>query len=97
MKVVIDISEKIYDTIMADEMPTREQMSAIVTRIYQGTPLPKEHGRLIDAAALDEKRIDYIVSGFAESPEDCKEFGLLIINAPTIIEEEGEVEENGTN
>ena len=38
MKIIIDISEKIYDTIMADEMPTVEQMSAIVTRIYQGTP-----------------------------------------------------------
>ena len=33
MKLIIDISEKIYDTIMADEMPTREQMSVIVTRI----------------------------------------------------------------
>lgn len=42
MKILIDISEKIYDTIMADEMPTSEQMSAIVTRIYQGVPIREE-------------------------------------------------------
>lgn len=75
MEIVIDISEKIYDTIMADVMPTEEQMSAIVTRVYQGTPLPKNHGRLIDADKL--QRTDHIV---LESTVD---------NAPTIIEAEG--------
>lgn len=42
MKIVIEISEKIYDTIMSDEMPTREEMSAIVLRIYQGIPIIEE-------------------------------------------------------
>ena len=36
MKIVIDISEDIYNTIMSDLMPDKCQMSAIVTRIYQG-------------------------------------------------------------
>lgn len=63
MKLVIDISEKIYDTIMADEMPTAEQMSVIVTRIYQGTPLVG-HGRLVDADAyrkdmLNSREFDF--------------------------------------
>lgn len=40
--------------------------------------------RLIDADALDKERIDYIVSGYANSPEDCAEFGMMIIKAPTI-------------
>lgn len=40
--------------------------------------------RLIDADALDEARIDYILSGYANSPEDCAEFGMMIIKAPTI-------------
>lgn len=39
MKIAIDISEKIYDTIMSDEMPTAEEMSVIITRIHQGIPL----------------------------------------------------------
>lgn len=48
MKLVIEVSEKIYDTIMADVMPTREQMSVIVTRIYQGIPYEERpHGEWI--------------------------------------------------
>lgn len=38
MKIIIDISEDIYNTIMSDLMPTEGQISAIVTRIYQGIP-----------------------------------------------------------
>ena len=40
--------------------------------------------RLIDAEALDKTRIDYIVSGYANDPEDCSEFGKMIIKAPTV-------------
>lgn len=40
--------------------------------------------RLIDAEALDKARIDYIVSGYANDPEDCSEFGMMIIKAPTV-------------
>lgn len=40
--------------------------------------------RLIDAEKLDEARIDYIISGYANSPEDCAEFGMMIIKAPTV-------------
>ena len=40
--------------------------------------------RLIDADALDKARIDYIVSGYANDPEDCSEFGKMIIKAPTV-------------
>lgn len=38
MKITIDISEDIYNTIMNDVMPDEGQLSAIVTRIYQGVP-----------------------------------------------------------
>lgn len=40
--------------------------------------------RLIDADDLDLIRLDYIMSGEAESVKDCAEFGLMLINAPTI-------------
>lgn len=38
MKLIIEISENIYDTIMSDVMPDAGQMSVIITRIYQGKP-----------------------------------------------------------
>lgn len=38
MKIIIDISEDIYNTIKEDIMPDQGQLSAIVTRIYQGIP-----------------------------------------------------------
>lgn len=40
--------------------------------------------RLIDADALDKRRIDYIVDGYAESVNDMTEWGMAIIEAPTI-------------
>lgn len=108
MKVVIDISEKIYDSIMDDIKPTREEMSVIVTRIYQGKPLPKGHGRLIDADALRksfQKSIDEC-HRWAENVNDGEmyarvsqalgtfvECSLRAKNAPTIIEADKEDEE----
>lgn len=48
MKLIIDISENIYDIIMSDVMPDEGQISAIITRIYQGTPLDERpHGKWI--------------------------------------------------
>ena len=52
MKLVIDIPESIYDTIQADEMISREQLAVLQMHILNGTPLPKGHGRLIDADRL---------------------------------------------
>ncbi len=52
MQIVIDIGEKIYDTITSDTMPTREELAVIVTRIYQGIVLPKGHGDLIDRSKI---------------------------------------------
>lgn len=40
--------------------------------------------RLIDADALDKRRIDYIVDGYAESVNDMTEWGMAIIEAHTI-------------
>lgn len=107
MKIVIDISEKIYDTIMSDEMPTRDQMSAIVTRIYQGIPLPKGHGRLIDADKTlevawqefyrheeewGEKDEDYLPLHRFYDQNGFECCHQTIVNAPTIIEAESESE-----
>lgn len=53
MQIVIDIPESIFDTIEADEMLSREQLAVLQIHILKGTPLPKGHGRLIDADALE--------------------------------------------
>ena len=52
MQIVIKLSDKIYDTIVNDLMPTNDEMKVIVQRIYEGTPLPEGHGRLIDESKV---------------------------------------------
>ena len=52
MQLVIDIPESILNTIQADEMISREQLAVLQMHILNGTPLPKGHGRLIDADSL---------------------------------------------
>ena len=85
MKVVIDISEKDYQTVvLRGQVPF-----AVLDVLRNGTPLPKGHGRLIDA--------DYVINHICESKEcyeeNCK--GKLYMrcmdilwvdDAPTIIE-----------
>lgn len=49
MQIVIDIPESILNTIQTDEMISREQLAVLQMHILNGIPLPKGHGRLIDA------------------------------------------------
>lgn len=39
MKLIIDIPERIFDTIQADEMISREQLAILQMHILNGTPL----------------------------------------------------------
>lgn len=60
MKLVIEIPEKIYNYVNAEwkdiPNPTIESpISIICNAIINGTPLPKGHGRLIDADAEAKK------------------------------------------
>ena len=68
MKLVIDISEDDYRKVQDG----RASVSMMRKAIRNGTPLPKGHGRLIDADRL--MRVDHII---LES---------TVNNAPTIIE-----------
>ena len=80
MKIVIDINEHIYKQIMADSevyiLDNEVDQILIENAIYNGTPLPKGHGRLIDA--------DDFFQMFEKL--DTEPYN----NAPTIIEAEGE-------
>lgn len=89
MKLVIDIDEHIYEQIMADSevyvLDNEVDRILIENAIYNGTPLPKGHGRLIDA---DELYGDFIdgTEGYDCNTWNRIEIGDIIENAPTIIE-----------
>ena len=72
MQIVIDTPEEYYNVIKA--IPDR-QCTADMLIIKNGTPLPKGHGRLIDADALYDQ-FEYADYDFEETLE----------YAPTIIE-----------
>ena len=74
MKLIIDIHEKDYQSIQNGFVP-----SGIVYAVMDGTPLPKGHGRLIDADAMQKYQIDTFGQRL-----------LVIDTAPTIIEADKE-------
>lgn len=90
MQIVIEINEHIYKQIMADSevyvLDNEVDRILIENAIYNGTPLPKNHGRLIDADVLEELK-----EPMYESSGDMKGYGVLMSGirefAPTIIEE----------
>lgn len=94
MKIVIDLPEKMYHMIMAGFYDYGD-MNLI---IQNGTPLPKGHGRLIDADAL-KKYIDDCdcCVGCEDESFGCsykckcpdyldKDMERIINNQPTILE-----------
>jgi hypothetical protein len=61
MKVVIEIDEKLYNYMQTekyDEHLDKRFDYQIRFAVKDGTPLPKGHGRLIDADALEKKMCD---------------------------------------
>lgn len=85
MEIVIKVPDGIYDFLK--EHPDR-QFPYATEWLRQGTPLPKGHGRLIDADALDDN------CDWCHTDDDgswcykCKD----IDNAPTVIEADKEDE-----
>lgn len=73
MQILIEIDEEDYNVVKDMSYAFDSLISRLYKSVINGTPLPKNHGRLIDADRL--QRIDHIV---LESAID---------NAPTIIEE----------
>ena len=75
MRMVIEIPNSIYNTIENDEVISREWLMILQKHILDGTVLPEQYGRLIDADALLTHKTDheYISTH-------------IIYNAPTILE-----------
>lgn len=96
MELVIEIPEVFYealrktDRILSGQRSGKTLMSVIYNAVAKGTPLPKGHGRLIDADALEEcKEVMNTTMGeskYAIRMEDIR-------NAPTIIEADKENED----
>ena len=81
MKLVIDIHEKDYQSILnSGQVPY-----GVVCAIMNGTPLPKGHGRLIDADELEECKeiMDTISDGskYAVRMDDIRNVVSTIIEA----------------
>lgn len=90
MQIVINIHEKDYQSMKNGHIPY-----SVLSAIMKGTPLPKGHGKLIDA--------DELYDGFIDGTEgyDCQtwsriEIGDIIEDAPTIIEAD-DTESEGRN
>ena len=79
MQIVIDIPEYLYKAIQSYKNPKEEEKA-----IANGTPLPKGHGRLIDADELKD------MFKYTEDADNCKwtSHGVIweIDNADTILE-----------
>lgn len=100
MKLVIDIPEEMVMALKQGSFDTKYNMYDLVGGIMNGTPLPKGHGRLIDADYLKDVILLHSYHGNDKNIvpySDRKGYRLRqrevdegIINAPTIIEKESE-------
>lgn len=88
MQIVIDISDKAYGLLkyfekslgLNDKKDSNDDLkTALMRAVINGTPLPKGHGRLIDADAIIDGGIN---KGFCDWYDEIK-------YAPTIIEADG--------
>ena len=88
MQVVIDIPDEDYKRIK--DMP--DAFNSLTSRTYKsirnGTPLPKGHGKLVDADSM--KRIDAIQRGDFNSIESIRKWIDIM---PTVIEADKEAED----
>ncbi|MBO4863835.1 MAG: hypothetical protein J5517_05695 [Eubacterium sp.] len=82
MQIVIEISEEIYQQVLSDNFSGN--ILNFIKAVKNGIPLPKGHGRLIDADVLQAEMEKDVRR--AMSFVDLKDFVWL---APTIIEADG--------
>lgn len=96
MQVVIDISEKDYQTLKKKDKFDAMYLNYYEKLIVYGTPLPKGHGRLIDADKFlkdNEAYTGFILDSRFFGGKNAYKDALedLVDEAPTIIEADREV------
>ena len=103
MKMIVDIPEDAYDYLIntsfvenpkimfnqsVEDRKHTMQLFEVIDAVKNGTPLPKGHGRLIDADALEKKMTEYI-NTLPLAYDEAERIVLLMNHfddAPTIIE-----------
>lgn len=92
MKIVIEIPDGYVKVIMANQRTEGSAMDKLIRQaIIDGTPLPKEHGRLIDVGQCDRK-LFYQQCGGENSLITVKTAFDMLLSLPTIIEADKESE-----
>lgn len=100
MRIVIDIPEESYKNIK-EQVNLRDYPDMSTGRaIANGTPLPKGHGRLIDADVFEKRLMDARLYYIGEKSDDfdlrfaagLKSAVERLVDAPTIIEADKESE-----
>lgn len=105
MQIVIDIPEEIYEEIKTTKSIYRTGAKVLCNAIVNGIPLPKGHGRLVDANELIKSMDSWDKFGYSARYrlerlcKDDKEYVpyvhyedmvIAVTNAPTIIEADKE-------
>lgn len=88
MQIVIEIPKALYNDIQSRDWKNGELVFSEEWRaIHNGTPLPKEHGRLIDTDELvKEICIEYKANSIYELPDELRSFIKKYLNeVPTIL------------
>lgn len=87
MKVVVDVNETVYEHYKdLCQCQNREDLSIVIRAIGEGVPLPKKHGRLVDADLLESNAWD--LTRYMDL--DYGTLSNMLDKIPTIIEAEGE-------
>lgn len=88
MQIVIDIPKDEYKEIYNGQFDTGGYFKANLRDAFRhGTPLPKGHGRLIDADVLFD---EYEKTGWFDNADRDGIAEKILLNAPTIIEADKE-------
>lgn len=98
MKLVIEIPEEVYEEIKAKALVSisiqihTSILAGALIAIKDGTPLPKKHGRLIDADKLsqDDEVTEWVSRDAIRTGKQLKMFSELFLkkikDAPTVVE-----------
>lgn len=97
MQIVIDIPEEYHENLLKNYRFSSEEIPIVSLAIATGTPLPKGHGRLIDADAINEQYYSIYIDAMncSNKPSDkylLDKWSVCLDTSPTIIEAD-EVEE----
>ena len=82
MQLIVNIDKKAYREVKDRSVPEGYNASDCFNAIWRGIPLPKGHGRLIDADKLRAEYTKPHLVGYDEIIED-------IDRQPTVVESEG--------